>query len=106
LGIFLLVIFVVGSLALSVRAWRSDNTAIRPEPDGPIDKPALIIRTVAVALCSFLPELLAHYTKSSFHIRVVIAGAATLLFQLFAFRVLSGVRQEVQDGPEARHHTS
>ena len=93
--ILLVIIIVVGSLLFSMRAWTSyDDSMSRPESDGPTDKPVLMIGIVAIALCSFLPELLAHYTKLSLNSRLGIAGAATLLFQFLAHRVLNRVRQK------------
>ena len=106
MGLVLLVIVVAGSLVFSVQAWRGYDSTSRPEPDGPIDKPVLIIGIIAIVLCSFLPELLAHYTKLSFIERLGIAGAATLLFQFLAFRVLTRVRQKAGDGQFARPQTN
>ncbi len=98
MGIFLLVIFVVGSLSLSVWAWRSYDSLPRPEPDGPIDRPVLVISVGAIVVYSTLPLLLAHYTEWSFKERAGVVAAAVFLFQYLAFRVLNHVRQKAQDG--------
>ena len=94
MGILLLSIFIVASLAFSVRAWRSYDSLPRPEPDGPTDKPVLVISIGAILLYSSLPEFLAHYTNLSLIARIAITGAEVLLVQFVAFRVLNRVRQK------------
>jgi len=93
-GLALLVIFVLGSLILSVRAWRSYDSLPRREPDGPTNRPVLVISIAAIVLYSSLLELLAHYTKLSFLTCIGVAGAALLLFQFVAFRVVKRARQK------------
>jgi hypothetical protein len=102
MGIPLLVIFVAGSLFLSVWAWRSYDSLPQPEPEGPIDMPVSVISGAAIVLYSCLPELLAHYTKWSFKERAGAAAAGVLLFQYLAIRVLNHIRQKAQDGGVAR----
>lgn len=91
MGIILLAIFVIASLVFSVRAWRNYDSLPRPEPDGPTDRPVLVISIGAIVLYSCLPELLAHYTHLSLIARIGVTGAAVLLVQFVAFRVLARV---------------
>ena len=94
MGLALLVIFVLGSLVFTVRAWRTYDSLSRRESDGPTDRPVLVITIVAGFLYSSLLELLAHYTKLSFVTRIGVASGAVLLIQFVAYRVLSRVRQK------------
>ena len=94
MGILILTIFVLASLVFSVRAWRSYDSLPRPEPDGPTDRPVLVISIGAIVLYSSLPELLAHYTNLSSIARIGVTGAVVLLVQFVAFRVLNRVRQK------------
>jgi hypothetical protein len=94
MGILLLAIFVVGSIAFSCWAWKSYDAVSQRELDGPTDRPALVIMIVSIVLYSSLIEVLAHYTKWSFKERFGVAAAVGLLFQYLAFRVLNRVRQK------------
>lgn len=94
MGLALLVIFVLGSLFLSLLAWRGYDSLPPQESDRPTDRPVLVISIGAIVFYSVLPELLAHFTKLSFVRRIVVAGAATLLVQFVAYRILNRIRQK------------
>ena len=102
----LLVIFVFGSLAFSMWAWRSYDAASRAKEEGKDDPAALIIPIVITFLGSFLFELLRHRTGWSFTLRIGLLVATMVLAQYLASRFSKRVRPKGSDGPEARHHTS
>jgi hypothetical protein len=106
MAIILLIIFVVGSLVLSMWAWRNYETVSRKKSVGPDDPTAFITFAVIGLVSGSLPELLRHYTRWSLTPRIGLSVATTALALYLASRVLSKVRQKNQDGPEARNHTS
>jgi hypothetical protein len=101
MGILLLAIFVVGSLVFSFWAWRSYG-AITQESVGQDDTDPLVIIAVIAILGGGLPEVLHHYTKWPFALRVGLSIAFIVVAQYLAFRVLNGLRRKIQDGRGAR----
>jgi hypothetical protein len=91
MAIIPLIIFVVGSLVLSIWAWRNYETVSRKESVG-ADDPAAFITFAVIG--GSLPELLRHYTRWSLTPRIGLSVATTALALYLASRVLSKVRQK------------
>lgn len=98
MAIFALVLFVAGSLFFSLWAWRSYDTMPRKEEVAQDETGPLVIVSVIALLGGGLLELLRHYTKLPFTLRIAISVAAITLAQYLAFRVLDRFRRKTQDG--------
>ncbi len=106
MGMLLLAIFVVGSIAFSLWAWKSYDALSQKESVDQDDPTSLVIVTVTTLLGGCIPEVLRHYTKWPFTLRIGLSAAFILVAQYLVFRILNRVRQKGPDGPEARPHTS
>ena len=84
----------LGLICIQRASVASYDSLPQPEPDGLTDRPVLVISIGAIVLYSSLPELLAHYTNLSWIARIGVTGAAVLLVQFVAFRVLNQVRRK------------
>ena len=102
MGVWLLIIFVSGSFAFSIWAWRNYDTAPQAEEDR--DGASLIIPVVITFLGSFLFEWLRHRTGWPFAIRIGFSAAALVLTQYLAGRLTIRLRPKDENGPEARHN--
>ena len=88
----LLVIFVFGSFAFSMWAWRSYDAASRAKEEGHDDPAALLTPIVITFLGSFLFELLRHHTDWSFALRIGLSVATMALAQYLASRFSNRAR--------------
>lgn len=95
MGLFLLVLFVGASLALTLRAWTgSDGDPYRAPEAGSREaaneqQTALVVAVAAVTfLSSFLSEVLRHSFKLSFLKAGVISLGILVTGQWLAFRLL------------------
>jgi hypothetical protein len=108
-GMFLLVIFVGGSLAFSLRAWASYDehdcgvtSAHSQGLDDREDTPLVVALIAITLLGSVLPELLRHHSRLSFIQTMVVSLGVLALAQWSAIHFFNRMRGKKRDGRGAR----
>ena len=101
MGLFLLVLFVGGSLALALRAWTSYDKELYRFPEADSDDaafkketPLVVALMVVTFMGSFLAEFLRHSLRFSFVESFLISSWLVILGQWLAHRIFSKKRIE------------
>jgi len=100
MGLFLLVLFVGGSLAFALRAWASYGEGAHQTPDaaaGKKETPLIVALAAVTFLCSFLSEFLRHALRLSFLEAGAISLVVAVTGQWVALRFLGKEQREAQD---------
>jgi len=101
MGLFLLVLFVGGSLALALRAWTSYDKELYRFPEADSDDaafkketPLLVALMFVTFVGSFLSEFLRHSLRFSFVASFLISSCVVVLGQWLALRIFGKQRIE------------
>ena len=98
MGLFLLVLFVGGSLAFALRAWATYDESAHPAAgaDSANEKetPLIVALATITFLCSFLSEFLRHALRLSFLEAGAISLVVTAAGQWIALRFFGKERTE------------